>query len=226
MIELNQRHKLDPLFRGPFKVTEIQHPNVKVVDDKNKEILLHNIFMSHSAILHMSHSAQLLKNQGRASLNRTMVQFGLKWEALAAYIFEILQKEQLAQLNSTMPLPSHITFHYTWALLCEGISYMTFLREILHGDLADAILSSMNTAIEATSSSSPVTKTISTSSTTVRTHAAPVDVPEYEPSLQCLEDLSEETETGIPLAQSTSKISSAVKKVKKFNVYFYYSFLY
>lgn len=41
LIRKNNRHKLDPLFKGPFKVKEIINPNIRIEDDKGKERLIH-----------------------------------------------------------------------------------------------------------------------------------------------------------------------------------------
>ena len=41
LIEINERHKLEPFYKGPYKVKSIQEPNVIVIDDKNKEKLIH-----------------------------------------------------------------------------------------------------------------------------------------------------------------------------------------
>lgn len=41
LLEVNERHKLDPLFKGPYTIKEIYHPNVIITDDKGKEKLVH-----------------------------------------------------------------------------------------------------------------------------------------------------------------------------------------
>ncbi len=37
LIDNQSRHKLDPLFKGPYKVKSINKTNCKFVDDKEKE---------------------------------------------------------------------------------------------------------------------------------------------------------------------------------------------
>lgn len=41
LIEKNVRHKLDPLYKGPFKVNSVEEPNVIVTGVNDKNILLH-----------------------------------------------------------------------------------------------------------------------------------------------------------------------------------------
>lgn len=42
LIENEPRHKLDPMYKGPFRVKELQDPNAVLVDEKNKkQILVH-----------------------------------------------------------------------------------------------------------------------------------------------------------------------------------------
>lgn len=41
LLQINERHKLDPLFKGPYKVKQLHHPNIIIVDDVGKESLVH-----------------------------------------------------------------------------------------------------------------------------------------------------------------------------------------
>ena len=41
LVDEQNRHKLDPLFKGPYKIKSINNTNCSVSDEKNKEITIH-----------------------------------------------------------------------------------------------------------------------------------------------------------------------------------------
>lgn len=41
LIEINERHKLDPFYKGPYKVKSIVEPNIIITDENDKETLIH-----------------------------------------------------------------------------------------------------------------------------------------------------------------------------------------
>ncbi len=41
LIEINERHKLDPFYKGPFKIKSIEEPNVVITNDNGEESLIH-----------------------------------------------------------------------------------------------------------------------------------------------------------------------------------------
>ena len=41
LIEINERHKLDPLYKGPYKVKSINEPNIVITNDKGEDTLIH-----------------------------------------------------------------------------------------------------------------------------------------------------------------------------------------
>lgn len=41
LVDKNPRHKLEPLYKGPFNVKSIEEPNVTLIDEKGKEFIVH-----------------------------------------------------------------------------------------------------------------------------------------------------------------------------------------
>lgn len=41
LVERNPRHKLEPLYKGPYKVKNLENPNVRLTDEEGNEVLVH-----------------------------------------------------------------------------------------------------------------------------------------------------------------------------------------